>query len=133
MKLRFLAAALVLSALASCTIKPTVMTRADGTKVASLGGSIFTKSQNETASYTNGAESLTYSTNGHDETVIPAKYLTGRLSLGLAKEATKALQTTEGTERIISGHDVQKTQIGSTERVESLKILNPVEEVPLTQ
>ncbi len=73
---------------------------------------------------------MTYGSTGHDETVVPTKVIASKTTLGLAGYARDAFRTSEGTKRVLSGHDVEKTGIQSTERVE-LKKLDIPPEAPL--
>ncbi len=115
--------------LISCEVLPTAKL-ADGSIITG-GGTIFAKSQSKsvTVTHPNGL-AMTYSSTGHDETVVPTKVIASKTTLGLAGYARDAFRTSEGTKRVLSGHDVEKTGIQSTERVE-LKKLDIPEEAPL--
>jgi hypothetical protein len=71
----------------SCTIHPFVVTSANGTQTASLGGSLATKSSSTSASITmtNGTV-IKYSTKDHDETVVPKAYIGAGVTKALATE-----------------------------------------------
>ena len=114
-------------ACASCEVLPTAKF-ADGSMITG-GGTIFAKSQSKTVSIThpNGL-SMKYATKGHDETVIAGKYLNLK-GLEVAADGLASLtRTKESTTRVLAKEETKKAGIQSAERVESLKILNPVEE-----
>lgn len=78
---------------ASCTIKPFVVKTAQGNEIASLGGSVATKSDFEVASIrrADGAV-ISYETGRHDETVVPSNYI----KAGVLKQAiTSAAHSTD--------------------------------------
>ena len=78
---------------ASCTIKPFVVKTAQGNEIASLGGSVATKSDFEVASIrrVDGAV-ISYETGRHDETVVPSNYI----KAGVLKQAiTSAAHSTD--------------------------------------
>lgn len=111
--------------LPACTVRPTIRS---GDQLVTLGGSIFTKSSSETASYSGPLGTMSYADFGKDETVIPGKII-NYYGIKAAVDATTAsMRAKESTTRVLGQQDVQKQTIQSAERVESLKILNPVEE-----
>ena len=114
--------------LPACTVRPSIK-MADGS-IATLGGSIFTRSTGETASYSGPLGTMAYTDMGKDETVLPSKYFNFKGLKATIDGATAATRTNASTERILGEQSVQKQAIKSTENVESLKILNPVEVAP---
>lgn len=79
--------------LASCTIKPFVVKTAQGNEIASLGGSVATKSDFEVASIRRADGTvISYETGRHDETVVPSNYI----KAGVLKQAiTSAAHSTD--------------------------------------
>lgn len=68
----------LLAGVASCTFAPTVAHKADGTVVASLGWSLFTRADRVTGSVTMADGTvLRRSVEGGDETVVPRAAITG--------------------------------------------------------
>lgn len=66
----------------------------------------------------------------NDETVVPGK-VTNYYGIKAVTDGTVSmLRTTESTKRVLGSQEVTKQGIQSAERVESLRILNPVEVVP---
>ena len=118
-------AAFMALACASCTVRPLIRS---GDSLVSLGGSIFTKSSGETASYSGPLGTLSYTDTGKDETVIPGKIVNYYGIKAATEAATSAFRTSESTTRVLAKEETKKAGIQSAERVESLKILNPVEE-----
>ena len=112
--------------LPACTVRPTVRNAAGD--MATLGGSIFTKSSSETAYYKGPLGEMGYSDLGKDETVIPGKIVNYYGVKAAIDGATASMRTQESTTRILAKEETKKAGIQSAERVESLKILNPVEE-----
>lgn len=112
--------------LTACTVRPTVRNAAGD--MATLGGSIFTKSSSETAYYKGPLGEMGYADFGKDETVIPAKYLNFKGIEATLNAATSSMRTKESTTRVLAKEETKKVGIQSAERVETLKILNPVEE-----
>lgn len=115
----------ILSAvLVGCEQLP-VATMPDGTKIDG-GRTFLTKSAGKKVDITHPSGfAMNYQSTGHDETIVPVKGIGAYTKIGLAKELTNALRTTESTKRIVSGHEVQKTGIRSAERVRTTEILNP--------
>ena len=95
----------------------------------SLGGSIFTKSANETATYSGPLGNLSYADTGKDETVIPGKVVNYYGIKAATEAATSMFRTSESTTRILAKEETKKAATSSAAEVEKLKILNPVEEV----
>ena len=124
MKFILLIPPLLLPLLASCTVKPMIRS---GETIVSLGGSIFTKTAGESSSYSGPLGTLSYTTASTDETIIPAKIANYYGIKAAVDGATSMMRTTESTKRVLGSQSVQKAGIQSTERVESLRILNPVE------
>ena len=112
--------------LPACTVRPSIK-MADGS-VATLGGSIFSKSTTETAFYKGPLGEMGYTDYGKDETVIPGKVVNFWGIRATLDAATASMRTQESTTRILAKEETKKTAIKSAEKVESLKILNPVEE-----
>jgi len=121
-------ALLFLLLLPACTVRPSIK-MADGS-VATLGGSIFSKSSTETASYSGPLGTMSYTDYGKDETVIPGKVVNFWGIRATLDAATASMRTQESTTRILAKEETKKTAIKSAENVETLKILNPVEEAP---
>ena len=67
----------------------------------------------------------------NDETVVPGKLINYYGVKAATDGAVSMLRTTESTKRVLGSQEVTKQGIQSAERVESLKILNPVEAVPV--
>ncbi len=109
----------------ACTVNPFIRS---GETVVSLGGSIFTKTAGESGYYEGPLGKLGYANATKDETVVPGKLINYYGIKAAVTGATEALRTTESTKRILSGHEVQKTGIQSTERIELKKLEIPVEE-----
>ena len=116
---------LLFLALPACTVRPIIKS---GDAYVSLGGSIFSKSANETASYSGPLGNLSYADVAKDETIIPGKVVNYYGIKAATEAATSMFRTGESTTRILAKEETKKAGIQSAERVESLKILNPVEE-----
>lgn len=88
MKPKILCLCLALACLgSSCTIHPFVVTSANGTQTASLGGSLATKSTKESASITmRDGTVIKYNATDHDETVVPKAYIGAGVTKALATE-----------------------------------------------
>jgi hypothetical protein len=111
--------------LPSCSVRPTIKS---GETIVTLGGSMFSKSDNETAGYTGPLGSLSYASVKHDETVVPAKAINSYTTIGLAKEVTKAFDTSEATKVKLGEQSVSKNATNKAAASADLKTLNPVEE-----
>lgn len=96
-------------------------------KGVSLGGTIGTKSEGYYARYDGPLGKLEYGTAKNDETVIPGKIANYHGLKAATNGAVSMLRTTESTKRVLGSQEVTKEGIRSAERVESLRILNPVE------
>lgn len=92
--------------LAGCTVKPTIRS---GDTVVTLGGSIFTKTTNETASYTGPLGTLNYSTASNDETVVPNKGITAWTTAEITRALSNAYDTSEATKVTLGEQEVSKT------------------------
>ena len=112
-------------ALPACTVRPMMKS---GDSYVSLGGSIFTKSANETATYSGPLGNLSYADTGKDETVIPGKVVNYYGIKAATEAATSMFRTSESTTRILAKEETKKVGIQSAADVEKVKILNPVEE-----
>ena len=112
-------------ALPACTVRPMMKS---GDSYVSLGGSVFSKSNSETASYSGPLGTLSYKDTGKDETVIPGKIVNYYGLKTAAEAATSMLRTKESTARILAKEETKKVGIKSAADVEKVKILNPVEE-----
>lgn len=112
--------------LPACTVRPTI--RDASGNMATLGGSIFSKSSSETASYSGPLGTMSYTDFGKDETVIPGKVVNYWGIKATIDGLTATTRAKESTTRILSKEDTKRQAIQSTERVDSLKVLNPVEE-----
>jgi hypothetical protein len=125
--LRAIAALSAFTALAcaACTVRPLI---SSGDSVVSLGGSIFTKSAGETASYSGPLGTLSYNDTGKDETVIPGKIANYYGVKAVAEAATSMFRTSESTTRILAKEETSRAATTTAADVEKLKILNPVEE-----
>ena len=125
--LRAIAALSAFTALAcaACTVRPLIRS---GESVVSLGGSVFTKSAGETASYSGPLGTLSYSDTGKDETVIPGKIANYYGVKAVTEAATSMFRTSESTTRILAKEETSRAATSSAADVEKLKILNPVEE-----
>ena len=103
-------------ALASCTVKPFVMDSPKGTSIASLGGSLMTKSKEEFASLkrADGTEMTSYIV-GKDETIVPNAYIGYKTITGLADAANtgEKIRETNTTKRAASSDSVRKAEIDS--------------------
>ena len=95
----------------------------------SLGGSVFSKSTGETATYSGPLGTLSYKDTGKDETVIPGKVVNYYGLKAAADAATSMFRTSESTTRILAKEETKKAATSSAAEVEKLKILNPVEEI----
>ncbi len=120
-----LSAAFMVLACASCTVRPLIRS---GDSMVSLGGSIFTKSSGETASYSGPLGTLSYQDTGKDETVIPGKIVNYYGIKAAIDGVTAATRTKESTTRILAKEETAREATRSAADVEKLKILNPVEE-----
>ena len=78
---------LLLIALPSCTVQPTLYTRADGTRIATLGGSLATRSKARNLSLTLPDGTVLTSSGDNDETVVPRMSMMGSL-IGKGIDAT---------------------------------------------
>lgn len=117
----------ILAALPACTVHPLIRS---GQSVVSLGGSVFTKSAGESATYSGPLGTLSYTTATKDETVVPGKLINYYGIKSAVEGATAALRTTESTKRILSGHDVTKNATNKAAASADLKTLNPLPEAP---
>ena len=114
-------------ALPACTVRPMMKS---GDSYVSLGGSVFTKSTNETASYSGPLGTLSYADAGTDETIIPGKIANYYGIKATTEALTSAFRTSESTTRILAKEETKKAATSSAAEVEKLKILNPVEPIP---
>jgi hypothetical protein len=108
--------------LPSCSFGPVATT-----KGVSLGGSLFVKTKGHYATYDGPFGKLSYGTTENDETVVPSKVSNYYGIKAAADAASSMLKTTESTKRVLGSQGVATESIKSSERVESLRILNPVE------
>ena len=113
-------------ALPACTVRPIIKS---GDAYVSLGGSVFSKSTSETASYSGPLGNLSYADAGKDETVMPAKVVNYYSVKAISEAATNMFRTSESTTRVLAKEETSRAATSSAAEVESLKILNPVEEV----
>jgi hypothetical protein len=113
--------------LPACTVRPVIRS---GDQLVSLGGSIFSKSSGETASYSGPLGNLSYADTAKDETVIPGKVVNYWGVKAATEAATSMFRTSESTTRILAKEETSRAATSSAAEVESLKILNPVEPVP---
>jgi hypothetical protein len=100
--------------LASCTLNPTIVTYRGGREIVSLGGSVGTKADYETASITRpNGDVLTVTRRGKDEVAIPRAYMQAKLGEALGRVAgsvTKNAANNE-TRRVLGAQDVEKVRI----------------------
>lgn len=115
-------------ALPACEVLPTAKL-VDGSIIAG-GATFLTKSTAKAVNieHPNGLK-LNYATTGHDETIIPGKYLNLKGMEVAADALTSTFRTSESTTRILAKEETKKVGIQSAADVEKVKILNPVEEV----
>ncbi len=99
-----------------------------GDSYVSLGGSVFSKSTKETASYSGPLGTLSYADSGKDETIIPGKVVNYWGLKAAADAATSMFRTSESTTRVLAKEETKKAATASAAEVEKVKILNPVEE-----
>lgn len=111
----------------AATCRPTV--RDSQGNFATLGGSVFSKSENESAYYKGPLGEMGYASVKKDETVVPKAVISSRTTLGLAGYAKDAFGMGEKTKVALGAQDVTKHGVSTAADVEKLKILNPVEEV----
>lgn len=109
-----------------CTIRPTMRA---GEATITLGGSLFTKSRGEIASYQGPHGSLYYQDVGRDETVVPSKLINYYVAKSLINGATTVIKGSQRTTRFIAGERTTRQGIRSAAEVEKLRILNPAEEL----
>ena len=109
----------------SCTLHPFV--RDASGSVASLGGSIFSKSDNETAYYKGPLGELGYASTKKDETVVPSKIAAYYTTKAVTEGLVDVHKTTENTKQVLSGHEVSKNATNRAAASTDLKTLNPVE------
>lgn len=127
---------LIFALLQACSVNPTVVTRPDGTVVASTGGSIFSNSTAEGGEIKmpNGT-TISYFKQGKDETTGVVDIAKGKFLLegtkALSSDALSAHKTTEGTTRVINGNATSVKLGKQAADVEKLRILNPVEVAPV--
>ena len=114
-------------ALPACTVRPVMKS---GDSYVSLGGSIFSKTSNETATYSGPLGTLSYADTGKDETIIPGKVVNYWGIKAATEAATSMWRTSESTTRILAKEETSRAATSSAADVEKLKILNPVELIP---
>ena len=125
--------------LASCSVNPFVLTKADGTEVASLGVSVFTKSKTESGRITRPDGSvLEYSKTGKNETTgittSVAAYAAGQVAQAysdskaatdqakVAAEAAKAKDATAATvEQARIAADLEKAKMAAEAATTTVK------------
>ena len=112
-----------------CSVHPMIKT-ADGSLV-SLGGSILTKTAGESGSYSGPLGTLSYSYASKDETVVPGKLINYYGIKAAINGITDITKTTEATKATLSTDSVSKNATNQAADVEKLRILNPVEEIPI--
>lgn len=118
-------------ALASCTVNPFVSTSANGTKIASLGGSVFTKAKMEAGEIVQAdGTRLSYTRTGKNETTgittSVAAYAAGQVAQAysdskaatdqakVAAEAAKAKDATAATlEQARIAADLEKAKMAA--------------------
>lgn len=109
-----------------CTQFPEVV-RPDGSRVT-LGRTFMKKSTSETVAWTDGRETLTYTTTGADETIVPAKVVGSYTTLGIAKELTSGLRTTESTKRVLAKEETARAAKKIDGSNEALRTRKPIHE-----
>ena len=115
--------------LTSCTVHPFAYNPQTG-EMTSLGMSVLTKSTSEQAvAYTPGGLPMSYAIAGKDETVIGKYYFLEKGISSIAGNALSAYRTAQSTERILSGHSVERLGIRATRDVRLAEIAIP--EVPV--
>ena len=114
-------------ALPACTVRP--MMKA-GDSYVILGGSVFSKSTSETASYSGPLGTLSYTDTGKDETIIPGKVVNYWGVKAATEAATSMWRTSESTTRILAKEETKKAATSAAADVEKLRILNPAEPIP---
>lgn len=109
----------------ACTIKPTIRS---GNQLVTLGGSLFTKTQSETSSYSGPLGNLSYSNSGIDETVLPSKVANYYTTKAIVDGLTNSFKTQQSTSIQKNAQDsaFQSSKISAD--LEKTKILNPVSE-----
>ena len=114
--------------LVSCTNDPFIRTPEGA--VVSLGQTWLKKETGVSKGYEGPHGKLWVNRTSGDETVVPGKLINYYGIKAATEGAVSMLRTTESTKRVLGSQEVTKQGIQSAERVESLKILNPVEAVP---
>lgn len=112
--------------LASCTVNPFLRTP-DGA-VVSLGGSVFSRSDEESGGYEGPHGKLWYGSKKKDETVVPVRGIGAYQNLGIANTLYKGFKAGEATKVKLGEQSVSKHATTKAAEVETTKILNPVEE-----
>lgn len=98
---------------------------------ATLGGSIFSKSDSETAYYKGPLGEMGYASTKKDETSVPKAAITGYTALGLGKQLLSATKAKEATTRTLGEQSVSKNATNKAAASADLKTLNPVEEAAI--
>ena len=115
--------------LASCTNDPFIRTPEGA--VVSLGQTWLKKESGVSKGYEGPHGKLWVNRTSGDETVVPGKVVNYYGIKAVTQGAVDMLNTTESTKKVLGAQDVTKQGIQSAERVESLRILNPVEVAPV--
>jgi hypothetical protein len=101
---------------AGCTVKPFTYASPKGASIASLGGSLMTKSAEEYASIERpDGTKMVHHVRDKDETVVPNSYIGYKTLTGLADIANGGEQIRESnaTRRAISDNSVKKADIAA--------------------
>jgi hypothetical protein len=123
---------LVMLALPACTIHPMAYNPGTG-EFVSTGSSLATRSTQEGGfARTAAGTELGYYINGKDETVVPRAYFWERGITSVAGTVLNGFRTAQSTERILSGHSVQRAGIRAARDVRLAEIaVPPVTELPV--
>lgn len=106
---------------ASCTVHPTAY-NPETKELYTLGASFWTKTKTEYATMTTpGGTTMSYFTEGKDETIVPNNYLRIK-GVGILADANKARhEAEEATTRALGAQSVQKAGIAATKEVSLAK------------
>ena len=130
---RMTATLLIALCCASCTIHPLSYNSQTG-DFTSMGASALTKTASEGAyAYTPSGQPMGYFIQGKDEMGLPRAYFIEKGITSVAGTVLNGYRTAQSTERILSGHAVQRSGIRAARDVRLAEIAVPevVPEVPV--
>lgn len=114
--------------MASCTVHPFTYTNPKtGGEVASLGGSILTKSKKENAFMKKGDFVMGYNIEGKNEVSLPVNYIWAKAlesAVSSAADAVKNASNNAASEAINASNNATQVQLGA-QQLEAAQLVKP--------